>query len=73
MPPVWWKAQRVSKLQKILLAILIPVMVALIVITWGSIFSIILAATMFLIPVIYLANRFINTDEGSDFTDDGNG
>ena len=48
-------------------------MVALIVITWGSIFSIILAATMFLIPVIYLANRFINTDEGSDFTDDGNG
>lgn len=62
-----------SKLQKILLAILVFVLIVLIIVTWGSIASIILASGLISIIPIYLFNRFVNTDETSDFVDDNNG
>ena len=62
-----------STLQKILLAVLVLVMVVLIIVFWGSLFSILMAAAMFMIIPIYLYNRFLNTDEASDFAEDQNG
>ena len=62
-----------SKLQKILMGILVVVLVVLIIIFWGSIFSVIMTVGLLGIIPIYLFNRFINTDETSDFVDVNNG
>ena len=62
-----------SILQKILLAALVLVLVILIIVTWGSVASIIFTMGLIMIAPIYLFNRFINNDEPSDFTEDDNG
>lgn len=62
-----------SKLQIVLLALVTVACVALIVVFWGSIFSIMMVLAVISIPGIYLFNRFINTDEKSDFTENFNG
>ena len=55
------------------MGILVVVLVVLIIIFWGSIFSVIMTVGLLGIIPIYLFNRFINTDETSDFVDDNNG
>ena len=62
-----------TRLQKILLAVFVIAAIVLIVVTWGSISSIILAVSLVMILPIYLHNRFLNTDEKSDFAEDDNG
>jgi hypothetical protein len=47
-------------------------MIVLIIVTWGSVASIIFTMGLIMIGPIYLFNRFINNDEGSDFTEDEN-
>jgi hypothetical protein len=47
-------------------------MIVLIIVTWGSIASIIFTMGLIMIGPIYLFNRFINSDKTSDFTDDEN-
>ena len=61
-----------STLRKILLALLIVALVVLIIVTWGSIASIIFASGLIMIVPVYFFNRFVNNDEGSDFTDNEN-
>ena len=61
-----------SRLQKILLGILVLGLIVAIILTWGSVASIIFALGLIGIPPIYLFNRYINTDETSDFVDDKN-
>ena len=61
-----------SLLKKILLALLVLALLVLIIVTWGSIASIIFASGLVMTIPIYLFNRFINTDKTSDFTDDQN-
>ena len=61
-----------SILQKILLALFVLAMIVLIIVTWGSVASIIFTMGLIMISPIYLFNRFINNDEGSDFTEDEN-
>ncbi len=62
-----------SKLQKILLPVVVLILVVLIIVTWGSIASVIFASTLIGAIPVYLFNRFINSDSGSDFTGDQNG
>ncbi len=62
-----------SKLQKILLLVLILALIILIILTWGSIGSIAVLFGLVMIGPVYLINRFINTDQDSDFTNDNNG
>ena len=59
-----------SKLQKILLLLTVIACIVLIWVFWGSIFSVILTMALVGTPGIYLFNRFLNTDEKSDFTED---
>ena len=59
-----------STLQRILLALVVIACIVLIIIFWGSIFSICMTLAMVGIPGIYLFNRFLNTDEKSDFAED---
>ena len=59
--------------QCICLVLIILVMIGLIALFWGSMFSIILTMGLIMIPSIYLFNRFLNTDRTSDFIDDDNG
>lgn len=61
-----------SKWQIIGLIAVVLVMVVLIVLFWGSLFSIVLTMGLLLIPSVYLFNRFLNTDRTSDFIDDDN-
>ena len=61
-----------SILQKILLVLFVLAMIVLIIVTWGSIASIIFTMGLIMIGPIYLFNRFINSDKTSDFTDDKN-
>ena len=61
-----------SKIQKILLAVLILVLVIVIILTWGSIGSITLLFSLFLIIPAYLYNRYLNNDQDSDFRNDDN-
>ena len=61
-----------SLLQKILLTALVLALIILIIVTWGSVASIIFTMGLIMIVPIYLFNRFINTDEASDFVDDEN-
>lgn len=61
-----------SVLQKILLALFVLAMIVLIIVTWGSVASIVFTMGLIMIGPIYLFNRFINNDEPSDFTDDEN-
>lgn len=61
-----------SILQKILLVLFVLAMIVLIIVTWGSIASIIFTMGLIMIGPIYLFNRFINSDKTSDFTDDEN-
>ena len=62
-----------SKLQITLLVLVIITCIVLIALFWGSIFSILMTMALVSIPGIYLFNRFINTDEKSDFTENSNG
>ena len=62
-----------SKLQIALLALVVIACIVLIVVFWGSIFSICMTLAMMGIPGVYLFNRFLNTDEKSDFTENFNG
>ena len=62
-----------SKLQKILFAILIPVLIVLTIIFRNALAGGVFGGCLLMVVPIYLFNRFINNDEGSDFTDDGNG
>ena len=61
-----------SILQKILLVLFVLAMIVLIIVTWGSIASIIFTMGLIMIGPIYLFNRFINSDKTSDFTGDEN-
>jgi hypothetical protein len=61
-----------SILQKILLVLFVLAMIVLIIVTWGSIASIIFTMGLIMIGPIYLFNRFINSDKTSDFSDDEN-
>ena len=58
-----------SAVKKILLALIIIACIVLIIVFWGSIFSICMTLAMIGIPGVYLFNRFLNTDERSDFTE----
>ena len=58
--------------QKVLLSVLILALIILIIVTWGSVASIIFTLGLIGIGPVYLFNRFINTDETSDFIDDEN-
>ena len=58
-----------SAVKKILLALVIIACIVLIIVFWGSIFSICMTLAMVGIPCVYLFNRFLNTDERSDFTE----
>ena len=58
--------------QKILLTLLVLTMIVLIIVTWGSVASIVFTMGLIMIGPIYLFNRFINNDETSDFTDNEN-
>ena len=62
-----------SKLQITLLVLVIITCIVLIALFWGSIFSILMTMALISIPGIYLFNRFLNTDEKSDFTENSNG
>ena len=62
-----------SKLKIAFLALVIIICVVLIVAFWGSIFSICMVLGLVSVPGIYLFNRFLNTDEKSDFAEDCNG
>ena len=62
-----------SKLQITLLVLVIITCIVLIAVFWGSIFSILMTMALVGIPGIYLFNRFLNTDEKSDFTENSNG
>ena len=61
-----------SLLKKILLAALVVALIVLIIVFWGSMASIIFTLGLIGIVPVYLFNRFINTDETSDFIDDEN-
>ena len=61
-----------SLLQKLLLAALVLALIVLIIVTWGSVASIVFTMGLIMIVPIYLFNRFINSDNSSDFTDDEN-
>jgi len=59
--------------QKILFPIVLVGIVALIILTWGSIASIIFAAALFMALPVWLFNRTLNNDEWiEDFRDDPN-
>ena len=58
--------------RKILLALLVVALVVLIIVFWGSIASIIFISGLIMIVPVYFFNRFVNNDEGSDFTDNEN-
>lgn len=59
-----------STWKKIVLALVILASIVLIVVFWGSIFSICMIMGLVSAPGVYLYNRFLNTDEKSDFTED---
>ena len=62
-----------STLKKIILALVVITCIVLIAVFWGSIFSILMTLGLVGIPGVYLVNRFLNTDETSDFTENFNG
>jgi hypothetical protein len=62
-----------SKLQIVLLILVAITCIVLIAVFWGSIFSIMMTMALIGIPCVYLFNRFLNTDEKSDFTENFNG
>ena len=47
-------------------------LIVLIIVTWGSVASIVFTFGLVMIVPVYLFNRFVNTDENSDFVDDQN-
>lgn len=55
------------------LVIAVLILVALTVIFWGSLFSLLMAICLLQIPIILLYNYFLNNDRKSDFIDDDNG
>ena len=59
-----------STFKKIVLALVIITCIVLIAVFWGSIFSICMTLALVGAPGVYLYNRFLNTDEKSDFTED---
>lgn len=59
-----------STLKKVVLVLTILTCIVLIAVFWGSIFSICMTLAMVGIPGVYLYNRFLNTDEKSDFTEE---
>ena len=61
-----------SLVKKILLVLLVLGLIVLIIATWGSIASIIFTSGLIMVVPIYLFNRYVNTDEISDFIDDEN-
>lgn len=58
--------------QIIALIALVIVMAVLIWVFWGTMFSILLASCMILIPIVWLMNVLLNPDSASDWTNDGN-
>jgi cadmium resistance protein CadD (predicted permease) len=61
-----------SLTKKILLGVLVLTLVILIIVFWGSMTSIVFTLGLLGIIPVYLMNRFLNTDEASDFIDDDN-
>ena len=61
-----------SLAKKILLGVLVLTLVVLIIVFWGSMASIVFTLGLLGIVPVYLMNRFLNTDEASDFIDDDN-
>lgn len=61
-----------SLAKKILLGVLVLTLVVLIIVFWGSMASIVFTLGLLGIIPVYLMNRFLNTDEASDFIDDDN-
>ena len=61
-----------SLAKKILLGVLVLTLVVLIIVFWGSMASIVFTLGLLGIIPVYLINRFLNTDEASDFIDDDN-
>ena len=59
-----------SPIKRVLLALVIITCIVLIAVFWGSIFSICMTLALVGAPGVYLYNRFLNTDEKSDFTED---
>ena len=59
-----------SRIQILLLALVVITCVVLIIVFWGSIFSICMTLALVATPCVYLVNRFLNTDETSDFSED---
>ena len=55
-----------------MLTALVVALVVLIIVTWGSVASIIFTLGLIMIVPICLFNRFINTDKASDFVEDEN-
>lgn len=58
--------------RKILMGLLALALIVLIIVTWGSVASIVFTFALVMIVPVYLFNRFVNTDENSDFVDDQN-
>ena len=58
--------------RKILMGLLALALIVLIIVTWGSVASIVFTFGLVMIVPVYLFNRFVNTDENSDFVDDQN-
>lgn len=61
-----------SKLQKILFAVLLLAIIVLIIIFWGTIFSGILVYMLIMALSGYVFNRFVNVDRKSEFAEDDN-
>ena len=61
-----------SKFQKILFPILILATLILVIVTWGSIASILFMFLLIMCPLSYVWQRFMNRDDSSDFMDDEN-
>ncbi|MBQ7415796.1 MAG: hypothetical protein IJW14_02005 [Oscillospiraceae bacterium] len=59
-----------STLKKVVLVLTILTCIVLIAVFWGSIFSICMILALVGAPGVYLYNRFLNTDEKSDFTEE---
>ena len=62
-----------SNVQKILFPILILAMLILVIVTWGSIASILFMFLLIMCPLSYIWQRFMNRDRDNDFMDDENG
>lgn len=62
-----------SKWKILVLALLLVICIVLIAVFWGSIFSIVLTMALIGAPGVYLYNRYLNSDQTSDFIDDQGG